>query len=160
MDLTVHIAHASNISLLGIGAWPDEIPPSAYTTSLQIMNSDTDHRTANVGCDNLKNQTPEHSDAKQTTRSISNRTNHKPQACFQLKHQHPHVPESESGPLTPMQMWLRETAREEAWQVIEVTPEVLSAEIKAPFRKNYNAGVSEAGAVYGGSYCSGRRTEI
>jgi hypothetical protein len=147
MDLTVHIEHASNISLLGIGAWPDEIPPSAYTTSLQIMSSDTDHCTSNVGCDNLKNPTPEHSDAKQTTRSTSNGTNYKPRAYFQLKHQHPHVPESESGPLTPTQMWLRETAREAAWQAIEVTPEVLSAEIKAPFGKNYKAGVSEAGAV-------------
>jgi hypothetical protein len=160
MDLTVHIAHASNISLLQIGAWPDEIPPSAYTTSLQIMNSDTDHRTAHVGCDNLKNSTPEHSDAKQTTRSTSNGPNHKPQACFQHKHPHPHVPESESGSLTPMQMWLRETAREAAWQAIEVTPEVLSAEIKAPFGKNYNAGVLKAGAVYRGPYCSGRRTKI
>jgi hypothetical protein len=151
MEPAAQKAHASSITILHIGAWCGEVPRSTYATSLQITNSSIDRRTAEVGHESFKNPAREHLDNKHTARSPSNEINHEPQACFQLQHPHPQVPKSNSGYLTPMQRWLRETAREAPWQAIEVAPEVLGAENEAAFGTYHNNRVSEPEAVYGGS---------
>jgi hypothetical protein len=101
-----------------------------------------------------------HSDAKYAIRSASNTINHKQQAHYQLNHSHIHVRESGLGHLTPTQMWLRVTAREAPWQMIEVATEVLGAKTEDPFGPNYNTGFPEAGVIYGGSICSDGCTRI
>lgn len=118
-----------------------------------------DHYTADLERESFGNPAPEHSDSKHTIRSTSNMINHKPQAYCQLKHLHPQVCKSSPADLTPTQRWLSDTAREAPWQAIEVAPEVLGAKTEDPLEANYNTGVSEAGAVYGGSLCSDQRTK-
>lgn len=150
-QLILHIPPTHLYSIY-IGAWPDEFPQLVYTTSLEVTNSSIDHHTADFECENLKKTIPG-SDTKHTTWSTSNKNN-KSQTNIQPKYLHPHLPESELEHLTPTQLWLRDATRDAPWQVIEVATKVLSTETKDP------NGISEAGAIYGGSVGRDRRIKL